>query len=449
VRPTRGVIAALIALALPMGFICKATNPVASDDSSSTSSSGSGSGSGTAGPSASLKAVQDYAKTCMAAIHLDPAKDLLGPYECQGGSAHRLELRVGGKSMDIGICTGSSCPKEGDEPLSKCDYPTWLDQKCYGNSYVQEIPTSNKVVKAVLLCRHKHNLSNKPDTFGDIAMIAHNRGNGETCWFQAESRRDLGGGRREGNLPGNGRVYGPLSSQVIDGFWFDPVDTKNVYCVKCHDNGPWMNSRWMRNTIDLEDGSSGPYKNSTPPFGPPYTESTPVANRTTWLQPTFIELDVKKDDLADNQRPCTDCHRIAAGVVNADPDPNALGGRDFNSCKVWIKRTTGTPFTHTVTGADLVTDFGKAEDIRYWMPDGDSGGLKPDGHPNTGQDAKSFEATYRKHVDKVLKCCEAMGKLKSIPKISATLPDGCREMKPTPHCSVDQPDGSCPFPLGS
>jgi hypothetical protein len=405
--PLRVALLTLV-VSLPMAFICPGG-----------STSGSGGGSGTPAPSPRLKAVQDYTTACLKAIHLDPAKDLIGPWDCMKGN--RLELRVGGVSKDIGKCTGAGCGttyKEGAGLPSECDYPTWLDNACYGNSYVQEIPTSNPRVKAVLLCRHKHRLSNKSDNFDDIAIIANNQGNGETCWFQAEESGKL-----------DGTVHGPFSPQVKQDFWFDPVDTMGVYCVKCHDNGPFMNSRWMRNTISLEDLDTQPYHNSTPPFD-------------QWPQPVWVELDPKKDELADGEFQCTYCHKIAAGLLKVDPstDPRVLGGRDFNTCKTWIARSTGTAHPKA-------TAVGRNEEVVYWMPDDGSGRSPHDGSTNAlgiGHKKADFEKTYRKHVDKLLECCREMGKQRSKPPQAATLPDGCREFKPKQGCPLEEVGGKCP-----
>jgi hypothetical protein len=37
-----------------------------------------------------------------------------------------------------------------------CDKPAWLTEKCYGHSYIQQIPTGRKEVRGILLCRHKY-----------------------------------------------------------------------------------------------------------------------------------------------------------------------------------------------------------------------------------------------------------------------------------------------------
>lgn len=368
----------LVTSILPLSFVC------------------SGSSGGGSTPAAPIT-LKDYTNACLKAIHLDPAKDLIGPWECTSGNA--LELRVNGKVMDIGKCTGSGCPKEGDPTLAKCDYPTWLDNKCYGNSFIQEVATSNPKVKAVLLCRHKFSLSNKRDKFDDVAIIAHNKGNGETCWFQAEKQAGL-----------DGKVHGPLSPQVRSDFWMTPTETRDVYCVKCHDNGPFMNSRWMRNAIALEDLDTTPYKNSTPPFD-------------TWPQPVWVKLDPKKDELDDKEYECTYCHKIAAGLLKVDPR-GGIGGPDFKTCSSWIPRSTGTAHPQA-------SDIGDEEEVAYWMPDDGSGRTPHDGNKSKaqgiGHKKADFEKTYRKHIDKLVQCCTAMGKLKSNPPQSATLPDGCSE----------------------
>ena len=430
-RPTRPTVLGpariallLVTAILPMAFLCRGTG---------SGGGGGGTGGGSPPPEVSLK---DYTNACLKAIHLDPAKDLIGPWDCTSGNP--LEVRVNGKVKDIGKCAGpkcapgvdasegNCCPNEGDPTLAKCDYPAWLDNKCYGNSFVQEVKTSNPMVQAVLLCRHKKRISAKPDKFDDIAIIAHNSGNGETCWFQAEKDAAL-----------DGKVHGPLSSQVRPDFWMTPTETRDVYCVKCHDNGPFMNSRWMRNAISLEDSDVTPYRNSTPPFD-------------IWPQPVWVKLDPKKDKLDDNLNECTFCHKIAAGLQNVDPR-GGIGGPHFRTCgpepatslkASWIARSTGNkhPFA---------SDIGDEESVVYWMPETGDGRTPHDGNKSKNQEIghkkTDFEGKYRDHINELLKCCSAAGREPSKPE---KWPAGCLEHKqPCDSCPVPEVNGKCPVSI--
>jgi hypothetical protein len=342
--------------------------------------------------------VWDYAKGCFERLHLD-ADDLKGPFDCTQGK--RLVSTVDGVVQDRDKCSGASCAT--DIP-TECDYGTWLDNGCYGHSYIQVVPTpSNPQVKAALLCRHKTRWGlgpaplldlegNQISGFDDVAMIVHNRGNGETCWFQSPDGEEA---HIDGTI-----VPGPATVKNHD-FWIRPASARNIMCIKCHDSGPWMNSRWMNNTAGSDlAGDNGPYKNSEPPFD-------------KWPQPKFVEL-------ADDDT-CTSCHHIAAshkGVDSAD----SLGGPDFHTCDEWIQRATGRPHP-------LATTKGKTFEVTHWMPDGHGLGTE-----------KEWNDTYRAKVDRIVACCQAVG---SKPKNQ--WPTGCREETVTASCPVaESSDGSCP-----
>jgi hypothetical protein len=343
--------------------------------------------------------VWTYAKSCFERLHLD-ANDLSGPFDCTKGK--RLVSTVEGVVQDRDLCQGESCAKDIPET---CDYGTWLDYQCYGHSFIQVVPTpSNANVKAALLCRHKTRWAAGPapllgpdgkltSGFDDIAMIVHNKENGETCWFQSDEGGDA-------HLDGLS-VPGPATVRDHR-FWYKPVDTRGVTCIKCHDSGPWMNSRWMNNAIggelagDQSNPLKGPYKNSEPPFD-------------TWPKPVFVEL-------ADDDT-CTQCHHIAAahpGVDGAD----SLGGPDFHTCDEWIRRATGWP--HPKASAK-----GHSFEVTYWMPQGH--GL---------ESVDEWSKTYRDKVERIIGCCKAAG---AHPDDPSVWPPGCEK-----ECPRDRVDGKCP-----
>jgi hypothetical protein len=345
--------------------------------------------------------VWTYAQRCFERIHLDAA-DLGGPFDCTQGK--RLVSTVDGVVQDLDLCQGSSCAQDIPD---QCDYGTWLDDGCYGHSYIQVLPTpSNPKVKAALLCRHKTRWGlgpaplldwdgNPTSGFDDVALIAHNEGNGETCWFQSPDGEDA-------HLDGS-RVPGPGTVRDHD-FWTRPVSTRDVMCIKCHDSGPWMNSRWMNNAIGSElAGNPGsplksPYKNSEPPFD-------------VWPEPHFVELA--------GDETCTECHHIAAAHANAG---GSLGGPDFHTCSEWIRRATGQPHPKA-------TAVGRGFDVTYWMPQGH--GLST---------PKEWSDTYRANVDRLIACCTAVGTLPQ-----SQWPPGCQEEVPPLTCPVaEAADGSCP-----
>jgi hypothetical protein len=289
---------------------------------------------------------------------------------------------------------------------SSCDYGTWLDNKCYGHSYIQVLPTpSNSHVKAALMCRHKTRWAAGPaplldpdgglvSGFDDIAMIVHNRGSGETCWFQTDDGPNM---HLDGTI-----VPGPATVKDHD-FWMKPTDTRDVMCIKCHDSGPWMNSRWMNNAIgsdlagDPGDPLKGPYLNSEPPFD-------------TWPKPVFVEL--SDDDT------CTECHHIAAARTGVD-SADSLGGPDFHTCDEWIRRATGR--AHPKASAK-----GQSFEVTHWMPQGH--GL---------ENVAEWDSTYHDKVERIVACCKAAG---AKPDHPGDWPSGCRVEK----CSGSRDaDGNC------
>ncbi len=348
--------------------------------------------------------VWDYAKSCFERLHLDPA-DLAGPFDCESANAKRLVSTVDGQVMDLDKCSGSGC---ATSIPSHCDYGTWLDDGCYGHSWIQVLPTpSNPKVKAALLCRHKTRWSAAGSPifgdmegttmvagFDDVAMIVHNAGNGETCWFQSDDGSDV-------HLDGLS-VPGPAKVRDHD-FWVRPTDARDVMCVKCHDSGPWMNSRWMYNATQglLNGDDTSPYKNSEPPFD-------------NWPQPHFVEL-------ADDDT-CTSCHHIAAAQPGVG---GTIGAPDFHTCDKWIERATGRAHPKA-------TAAGSGFDVTHWMPLGH--GLS---------DATAWQAQYGANVKALVDCCQAVGT-----KPQSQWPAGCQEKLPTRTCPVaEAADGSCPVPI--
>jgi hypothetical protein len=348
--------------------------------------------------------VWEYAKSCYERLHLDP-DDLAGRFDCTQGK--RLVSTVDGVVQDLDMCQGASCAKTIP---AECDYGTWLDDNCYGHSYVQVLATpSNPKVKAALLCRHKTRWGLGPAPlldlngdlitgFDDIAMIVHNSGNGETCWFQSPDGEDA-------HMDGSS-VPGPHTVRDHD-YWIRPTSTRDIMCIKCHDSGPWMNSRWMNNVIGSElagnmaDPLKGPYFNSEPPFD-------------KWPEPKFAEL-------ADDDT-CTSCHHIAAARRNIDED-DSIGGPHFKTCREWIERATGAE-VHPNASAT-----GRTFAVTHWMPEG---------HGLTSE--TEWENTYRSKVNAIVDCCTAVGT-----KPANQWPEGCQEEIAPRTCPVPEAaDGSCP-----
>jgi hypothetical protein len=371
--------------------------------------------------------VWDYAKKCFDRIELKDHDDLKGPFECKSANAKPLRTQVNGQIKDQGVCD----PKKGSCPSTfpqKCDYPAWLElssQNCYGHSYVQQIkPKSNPDVTAALLCRHKNTWTDDAKKFEDVAMIVHNEKNGETCWFQSSDSppKPTTPARYQHDYPLDGtKVPGPETVRDHK-FWMTPVETAAVMCVRCHDNGAFMNSRWMdQSGVGLSDGS-GKYKNSEPPFD-------------AWPTPHFVSAGPSGND------ECTSCHKIAAGGVHkvelfptfkldmefqtcADcktlcSNPKTRSSFRCTECRGWIQRVTGRTSsgkgwsTHPL-GADAAA---LKDDTAIWMPDYGSSWKRA-----------SWDKQYKTYVDHLAQCCAAVGE--SIKTGKAVTLKNCKESVP-------------------
>ncbi len=352
--------------------------------------------------------IQKYANECFKKLGIDPA-EFAKTFNCVDPDvAKHLKVEVDGAEVKTcldtreGECQWAKDKAELEATFKTCDYPAWLDDRCYGDSYIQVLTTSKPEVKGALLCRHKSRFTGLFDDFDDVAMIVHNRASGETCWFQSNNAD----GDPDIKMHGQ-QVPGP-ACEGSESFWYSPEASRNVYCIHCHDSGPWMNSRWMRRATEslgsAYEEETSPYLNSTPPFD-------------AWPVPIFVKYNkhLKEKDGTEFEG-CTDCHKIAAARTLPGA---AVDGSDieYKTCDTWINRTTGKPDDPLKA---LLTEEAKKDHVQYWMPDG------------VDLSKADWEKKYRKHVDGLIACCKAVGKGPN------RLPDGCKAYCP------DQADGKCP-----
>lgn len=321
--------------------------------------------------------VWKYAENCFEALELSDISELEGPFNCEAGVP--LELHVNGIRSDIGHCTGDDCPTNFP---TVCDSPAWLDASfnCYGNSFMQLItPSNNKNVKGVLLCRHNKTWTDKIRRFDDIAMIVHNKKNGETCWFQSQINTQLNGRR----VKGPSKVRSHL-------FWQRPIGARDILCIACHDSGPFVVSPWIRKAFTNSsyfNSAKAPYKNTTKPFD-------------KWPVPRFIEIG--DAGLEDSVKPCTSCHKIAAGGLakivsttqSRQPKP-----RQWDTCNRWIKWATSE---RGAKGRPITNHF-KSEPV--YMPFATNSRME--GHLSYGAE---WNQAYKEHVEQLLTCCAQIGK---------------------------------------
>jgi hypothetical protein len=213
-------------------------------------------------------------------------------------------------------------------------------------------------------------------------MILHNKKNGETCWFQTADTPDCDK-RPKGKGCDGTNVPAPHTAAATT-FWHTPEDTAVINCVSCHDNGPWMNSRWMDNSgVDLKDNNpNGKYLNNG------YAFSTPDSKGRKWAETKFVT--VARAGLEDHPSAdaCTKCHRIHPEQLT--PDPNAPFGQAYKTFQRWLDYAVGKAFPPAANAT--AQEFGRA----FWMP-------TSHGEENAADWAK----IYQKHVNQLKKCMAA------------------------------------------
>jgi hypothetical protein len=365
------------------------------------------------GGSCTANDVRAYATGCYARLGIKPA-DFAGPFQCKAPGAVQLTVKVDGVIKDINCprnpadpnCpAGQKNPNAATDMPQTCDTPAWLPNpkgRCYGNSYVQQLKI-NDDVQGALLCRHKQLWSDGDTDFPDIAIILHNSKNGETCWFQTTddtpcAARDPGVGCDGTKVPAPHTPEGKT-------FWLTPQRTAKINCVSCHDNGPFMNSRWMFDSgVGLRDDDFGKYLNNG------YGFSTPI-NGIAWGSPKFVT--VGRDGLADeNAQACTECHKIHAAAQTPDPEPSF--GRDYHTFSEWLDYTVGAK---SPRGANAT---GQGFAIAYWMP-----------RDHGEASADDWKKIYAAHVDKLRNCMNG-----------GTRGAGCQDLKVAFNTSPSGPGGA-------
>jgi hypothetical protein len=406
--------------------------------------------------------IRAYAKDCYGRLGIQP---LTGPFQCKNGN--QLVTIVDGKIRDINCpakppsnpknpldgMTYTNCDK-ADPTLkgkpnpdaattfpTKCDYPSWLPNgtQCYGNSYIQTVPNitgldgkASTTVQGALLCRHKISWSDDDKDFPDIAMILHNTDNGETCWFQtadsacrvcSNDANKACAKDTDCTAPGTCKpataarcdgtnIIAP-DQNAAPGFWLQPTDASKINCVRCHDNGPFMNSRWMNNAIRLED-KNGKYLNngfgfSTAVPRQQFDFSTPRPTPTTnptvaWAPTSFVVISKDGLELAEGLRACASaCHKIHTNAEVPDPQASffdSLGlGRNYGTFKLWHDWTTGSAFPPSSNLTDTSKDPGFS--VAYWMPPG---------FATKAGNVANYDKAYKKHLAKLKACMAIQGK---------------------------------------
>ena len=352
--------------------------------------------------------IWEYAKSCYEWIDL-PVASVPDKFSCIDASARPLRVEINTVIHDAGS------PNDFGGFPATCDYPVLLPnggRQCYGNSFIKKLTFGGAAgVEGALLCRHKGQWG-KDALFQDVALILTNKSTGKTCWFQT----DDGPANKW-----NGKAIPAPHKVTNHNFWLDTADTAGIECIGCHDNGPFMNSRWMFRAFDgldkrdqLRDLPGNPYHNSgTGRFEfPGFKDWHPVKFYTPGK--TGIPAITPADR---NRRGCTSCHKLHArqaaqtrfvGVRHISPaEPNGI----WRTRSEWNDFTTGQQFPPGAN--DLAKDF----QIAFWMPE-DHGFATP----------ADWNRSYKNHIIFLRACADARG-AKGVTDVDTGM-EGCKGLVP-------------------
>ncbi len=184
-------------------------------------------------------------------------------------------------AVDIGtIPDGYDCTKGDLIPITKngvpqstpvadnsCDKPVKLglsnEGQCVPYTRLVDLsPANNKDVTIMAICRRYHGRPAANTQFDDLAIVAHNRKNGSTCFFQSPVDQPT---------PLEGKsVPSPMSnSAAASKYWLEPLGAPNnvsytapggITCTSCHDSDPFILSPWIQQVAKLNEwDSTGKY----------------------------------------------------------------------------------------------------------------------------------------------------------------------------------------------
>lgn len=231
--------------------------------------------------------VQDYAKACASAIGGD-----IPAFSCNAGEI----ITIKGNPRDDKTC---------DNPAH---LPIGSEGPCIEGSYFQKlIPTNLRPgvsaddIEIRLLCRHYKRSSDLTSYFDDIAIIATNRKNGATCFFQSDINQDL-----------NGNNHVAPSDENHSLFTSSGIGASG--CVGCHSIRPFIETPFLASVSPAHK-----------------IRNIADFNRNAYWFPNYPDTKIYKSSVNNN---CTTCHNIASdqrGGMNTslvhqsigmEPNPN-------------------------------------------------------------------------------------------------------------------------------
>jgi hypothetical protein len=191
-------------------------------------------------------------------------------------------------------------PPPGQPPLNplppmSCDRPNRLNKECDPGSRFRVL-LNNDDAFLVALCRKKGNAGN---TWGDIAVIQHNKKNGATCFYQE--------GPRDGLLNDVKAPSDPSGNE-----WNSPAFTASQACGGCHDSGPVIRSPYITqlggsNKLPGADEACSTAECQTFNDDP---------QKYAFVGPDFASWKAFEVKIPGNR--CNECHRM--GVNNVSPN---------------------------------------------------------------------------------------------------------------------------------
>lgn len=148
--------------------------------------------------------------------------------------ASKCDQAIGETVLDFNCDSGDSLIPTTNFVDGLCDRPNRLNRVCDQDSRFLVLKRTSSV-DIVALCRKKRYAAGE---YGDIAVIQHNKVNGNTCFYQSQVLTP------GGTIGLSGQVTAPSKGNQV---WpWLPVDGIEVIgCAGCHDNGPIIRSPYL------------------------------------------------------------------------------------------------------------------------------------------------------------------------------------------------------------
>ena len=315
------------------------------------------------------KNVGEYADECAAEVGYLP------PFSCDDGiwtPIFQLGKEVSRSDLQAkqpAECDNPTLLKGGD---GACAPSQLLRLKVYED---RSLTVEAQQRDAIAICRPYSNAKLDSGLFNDIALIAHNRLTGATCFFQMYEE----GAGRSGKL-----VPSPNALSGSDNFWLTPPNNSFAECSTCHEADPFIHTPYVMRVRGWGDSpKQSPHSKyyaqvpSSAPMVPsnPNGKYYPVGTKEPfikWRPPVVVSR---------SDAPlCTSCHRLGKGQ--------------------------GCLFSKNAVGEAIGSGRGAANmefPNSHWMPMPGKQRFKQSlsGEPSLD----SWERNFREEATKIFECC--------------------------------------------